>query len=244
MATSGTRAFGTTLQYTPLDAAAVTIGEITAINGVEITADTIEMTNHGSTDRYREFIQGLRDGGTITLEGNHVPGDAGQMAILAHFLDETATEKRRMTLTYPDASGWVFDALCVAYKPSDAGVADKLGFTASFKVTGVPAYGASLAAGLTTPFFVLEEGDGTVDPAKAGTTYAYTASVANGIEDTKITPTAAAATAIYVNGTVVASGAASGDIALAVGANLIVIECVQTGYMPARYTVTVTRAAA
>jgi predicted secreted protein len=244
MATSGTRAFGTTLQYTPLDAAAVTIGEITAINGVEITADTIEMTSHSSTDRYREFIQGLRDGGTVTLEGNHVPGDAGQIAILEHFLDQTATEKRRLTLTYPDGSGWVFEALCVAYKPSDAGVADKLGFTATFKVTGVPAYGASLAAGLTTPFFVLSEGNATVAPTRAGTTYAYTANVETDKASLTVTPTSAAGTAIYVNGVVVASGAASDAISLSIGANLIVIEVVQTGYMPARYTVTVTRAAA
>ena len=46
-----------------------TISEVTSISAPNLTADTIDVTTHGSTGRYREFIQGLRDGGEITIEG-------------------------------------------------------------------------------------------------------------------------------------------------------------------------------
>lgn len=135
MATAGDRAFATVLTYTT---GAKVVGEITSISGPELTADTIEMTNHStSTSRFREFIQGLRDGGTMTLTGNHVPADTGQVQIPAHF---AAGDAEAMTIVFPDGSQWAFSAICTAYKPSDAPVDGKLEFTASFKITGVPTF--------------------------------------------------------------------------------------------------------
>jgi len=46
------------------------ISEINTITGPSMTRDTIDVTTLGSTDGYREFIAGFRDGGTVVLSMN------------------------------------------------------------------------------------------------------------------------------------------------------------------------------
>ena len=138
MATSGNRAFATTLIYTT---GSKTIGELTSIGGIELTADTIEMTSHQSTSRYREFIQGVIDGGEVVVAGNGVPGDEGQAQVLAHF---AAGDSEELTITFPDSSNWVFDGICNHYKAvASAELEGKLEFEATFKVTGKPEFSTS-----------------------------------------------------------------------------------------------------
>lgn len=244
MSTSGNRAFGTTLKYVPLSGAAVMVGEITSIDGVELSADALEFTSHDSTDRYREFEQGLRDAGEFSVTCIAVPGNAGQAAIPTHFNTDAAGGRNYMEVAFPDGSGFNLYAVCTAWKPSDAPVDGPMEMTASFKPSGEPIYGASRATGLTTTFFALDEGDGTVSPAKASATYAYTASVANEITEVTITPVSSGGDAIYVEGELVASAAESSAIALSVGANVLTVVVYEDGKLPARYEITVTRAAA
>jgi uncharacterized delta-60 repeat protein len=84
---------------------------------------------------------------------------------------------------------------------------------------------------------------GTLSPVFASGTTSYTASVPYGTSSLTVAPTAAQANAtITVNATPVASGSASGAIALAVGANTITtIVTAQDGVTTKTYTVTVTR---
>jgi len=87
--------------------------------------------------------------------------------------------------------------------------------------------------------------NGTLTPAFATATTAYTASVANTVATITITPTTTDANAtIKVNGTAVTSGTASGAITLAEGANtaINVVITAQNGTTKETYTVTVTRA--
>ncbi len=86
---------------------------------------------------------------------------------------------------------------------------------------------------------------GTLTPSFATATTSYTATVANGVTSVTVTPTASDANAtITVNGTTVASGAASGAIALSVGANTITtVVTAEDGTTTKTYTVTVTREA-
>jgi len=85
---------------------------------------------------------------------------------------------------------------------------------------------------------------GALSPAFAAATTSYTASVVNGATTIAVTPTTADATAtVTVNGTAVASGSASPDIALNVGSNVInVVTTAQDGTTQKTYTITVTRA--
>jgi len=86
---------------------------------------------------------------------------------------------------------------------------------------------------------------GTLSPAFASATTAYTASVANSVSSITLTPTRNQANAtITVNGSAVTSGSASGAIALTVGTNTITtVVTAQDGSTTKTYTVTVTRAA-
>jgi gliding motility-associated-like protein len=87
---------------------------------------------------------------------------------------------------------------------------------------------------------------GTLTPAFATGTNTYTASVGNAVTSITLTPTASDVNAsIIVNGTIVASGAASGAITLNTGANTITtIVTAEDGTTTNTYTVTVTRAVA
>lgn len=135
MATSGSIAYGVTLTLN-----SQTIGEITNIGGIELTADSVEMTSHDSANKYREYLQGLRDGGEITVEGNAVPADLGQAEINTQF---NASSAVAAVLTFPDASNWTAQVIVTQWKPSDAPVDGKLAFSATFKVTGKPTWATS-----------------------------------------------------------------------------------------------------
>jgi predicted secreted protein len=132
-ASTAEAAYGTTIAYT--DGAAETIGEVTNISGLSLAVDTIDVTSHDSDNAYKEFVAGLIEPGEVTIEGNHIPADTGQVAILTHLNARTV---RALLITYPDASNWAFSAACTAYSAADAAVDGKLSFSATFKVSGVP----------------------------------------------------------------------------------------------------------
>lgn len=83
---------------------------------------------------------------------------------------------------------------------------------------------------------------GSFEPTFAGGTYSYGLAVANGVTSTTITPTGASADWIKVNGTTVASGAASGAIALSVGVNQITIRVHEDEKADIEYKIYITRA--
>lgn len=131
-ASTADAAFGVVLQYT---VGTKVVGELTNISAIGITADAIDVTSHGSPSAYREFVAGLIDGGEFSVEGNHIAADTGQQQILTHL---NARDSEAMTIVYPDASDWGFNALCTAYSAADAPVDGKLAFSATFKITGKP----------------------------------------------------------------------------------------------------------
>jgi|GEM_PF-641641 len=86
---------------------------------------------------------------------------------------------------------------------------------------------------------------GTLAPVFTGATTSYTVSVSNATASLTVTPTVAQSNArVTVNGAAIASGAASGAVALAEGVNMItVFVTAQDGATTLTYTVAVTRAA-
>ncbi|QYR21492.1 cadherin-like beta sandwich domain-containing protein [Paenibacillus sp. sptzw28] len=85
---------------------------------------------------------------------------------------------------------------------------------------------------------------GTLSPAFGSGVTSYTAAVANSVSSVSVTPTVTDANAtVKVNGTLVPSGSASGEIPLSIGDNPIdVTVTAQDGTTTKTYTVTVTRA--
>ena len=108
--------------------------------------------------------------------------------------------------------------------------------TYTITATRVPSTNPNLSA--------FKPSKGTISPGFGAAT-SYTSSVANGLASMTITPTAADPTAtITVNGASVASGAASGAIALSVGANTITtVVTAQDGVTKKTYTLVVTKQA-
>jgi len=108
--------------------------------------------------------------------------------------------------------------------------------TYTVTVTRAPSANANLSS--------LKFSRGVLNPVFSSSTTTYTASVTNGVTSTIATPTAGDPNAtITVNGTAVASGAASGSIPLAVGSNTITtVVTAQDGVTTKTYTVTITRA--
>ncbi len=231
MTTSAKSAFGTTIQWN-----AEAIGEVLSISGPSQSVDTIDVTSHDSSDSFREFIAGLRDGGEVTIEGNFIPGNTGQADL---HTDMQAGTVREVIITFPSAMGttFTFDALCTAHEttaPHD----EKAGFSATFKVTGKPVLATATA---TAPTDVVVTGNvsGALSevPTYSADDTIYTV---DGSADASvtITVTAAGADEITVNGGTVESGVASSAISLTSG-EITTITIVVSETNKADYTITI-----
>lgn len=232
-----THAYGTTFKWNGAAVAA-----LSAINGIEITADTVEVTTLDSANGYKEYIAGMLDAGEVSLEGYFEPTDTtGQHTMMT---DMNSRTLRECIITFPASTGttWTFNGIITTLKIGDAPVDGAIPFAATIKVTGKPTFAVATSTGLTTPYFALS-GDAVLAPAAAGDVYSYVATVLNAIDAITVTPTASAGT-ITVNGSTVTSGAASSEIALTAGAiTVITIVVTETNKAPKTYTINVVRAA-
>lgn len=223
--------------------AGTAIAQVRLTGGPKLKAESIETTNHDSTGGYEEAIQGIRRSGEVTMEGIFKPADTnGQIALITDFNAGTISA---YTITFPTATGtvWSFNAFVASFELDDAPINGVMGFKASLKVTGKPTLTVAASAGLTNPFFSIDE-SAVLTPAAAGDVYDYVATVLVDVTSVKVTPTATAGT-ITVNGNTVGTGVASGSIALgAAGTNTtITIVVTETGKSPKTYTIRVARAA-
>ena len=230
--------FGTTLTR-----AGNAIAEITSINLPSLEQETIEVTNMGSADGYKEYIAGLKDGGSVTIEGNFIVSDTnGQLGLID---DLNAGTLQSFVITFPAAVGanWSFSALVTKFE-SEAPLDDKIPFSAELKISGKPTLSISASTGLTTPFFVISE-SAVITPVASGSTYTYVATVLTGITSVTVTPTATAGV-ITVNGNVVATGIPSSAITLGAAGSVTTITIVvtETNKTPKTYTIYLSRAAA
>lgn len=237
--TEAISAFGTTLKK-----GEEAIAELTNIGGPSLSADTIDVTSHGSaTDGYREFIQGVRDGGEISIEGNFIPGNAGQKALKADFDTGTAYD---YTITFPVVTGvnWTFSAIVTAFECS-APFDDKASFTATLKVSGKPALNITYATG---PTAIVVNGNTTTPmiliPAYGAAVFTYTSDGSLDLTVT-VTVTAPDATEITVNGSVVENDKASSAISLTAGEiTTLTIVVKETNKVSRTYIIYVSDAAA
>ncbi len=132
---AGVNAFGTVLTV------GSAIAELTNIGGPGLSAETIDVTSHDSTDAWREFVGGLKDGGEITVDGNFTTAAAANtLIILLGVLTSGAT------IVFPTtpATTWTFDCIVTGYETT-APMEDKLSFTATLKVSGKPVLTAAVA---------------------------------------------------------------------------------------------------
>jgi hypothetical protein len=233
---NATWAFGTQLEKD-----GVGIAEITNINGVEMDSDEIDVTNHDSADYFEEVMQSIRRTGVVSIEGNFIPGDAGQAALLTDYLAGTVGD---YTIVFPVvmACEWSFKAFVKKPPSTSAPIDDKVPFSAELRITGKPSLDLSYTPNLTN----LVVTTGALAPTFAGATREYTATIAVGQTTATITPTGATSGVIEVDGVVVASGQASGSITLgeAGTSKRVIVKCKATNSIAIEYVVYLHRLAA
>lgn len=111
------------------------IAEVTAINGFAMSKDTVDASHMTSTNRYREFISGLRDAGEVSIEINFDPDGTD---IANAFTDFNANVARNYQIVWADTSEFEFSGICTGVE-TGAPVDDKMSATLTYKITGQPA---------------------------------------------------------------------------------------------------------
>lgn len=128
-----TRALGTKLTKGSAD-----IGGLTSIGGIEITADTIDVTALDSEGGYGEFIGGRKDGGEVPIEGFFNPDTSSGQVALQDSLDSGLAEDYKITFPTKPQAEWSFKGVVTGFKVGDVDVDGTINFGATIKVSGKP----------------------------------------------------------------------------------------------------------
>jgi predicted secreted protein len=193
------------------------ITNLTEIGGLELSADTIDVTSLDSDGGYRKFIGGFKDGGEMSISGFFEPGDLGQKALYDAF---TAGTTDSYEIIFPSELGatWAFKGVVTAFS-TNASLEEAIGFEGTIKVSGQPSLGLVASADLTGLSLSGGGTTNTLSPAFSSGEYAYSFTH-NGTE-VKVTPTLAGVTFdIYVDGALFQSGLASGTASKGISAAL------------------------
>ena len=121
------------------------VGGLTSINGIEINADTVDLTALDNTSGYREKAADFKDVGDVTASGFLDGADDGQDECLS-LLD--SGEAVACQIVFPPKIGntWSFTASVVRFS-TGAELSQGVSFELSLAVTGKPTLAASAAAG-------------------------------------------------------------------------------------------------
>lgn len=115
----------------------VIIANLTSIDGVGVSSDTIETTNLSTEGNYRTFVTSLKDAGEVSLSGHFAFED--HSALLDDFEDGSIDV---YTIEFPDmgtthGTQWTFSAVVTAFSTS-VELEDLVGFESTLKVSGRP----------------------------------------------------------------------------------------------------------
>lgn len=111
--------------------------ELTNINGLELDSDEIDVTNHCSVGGYEEVIQSIRRTGTVSLEGNFIPGDPGQQLLYQDYMSGAIDD---YSIVFPAAMAtqWNFRGFVKKAPSTEAPYDGKVSMSAEIRVTGKP----------------------------------------------------------------------------------------------------------
>jgi predicted secreted protein len=122
---------------TVLKKATTAIAELTSIDGVSVSMDTVETTTLDTIGGYRTFINGLRDAGEVSISGHFAY--TGHKAM---FDDFESGASASYTIEFPDkitttGTKWTFTAIVTAFGTS-VDLEDLITFEATLKISGKP----------------------------------------------------------------------------------------------------------
>ncbi len=129
---TATRGLGTLLKITTK-----TVAELTQIGGLDLTADTIDVTTLDSDGGYKKFIAGFKDAGDVSISGFFDPSTgSGQDDLYAAF---ESGETSAFTIEFPASlkAKWTFDGVVTGFK-TNVDLDGPIGFEGTIKVSGKP----------------------------------------------------------------------------------------------------------
>lgn len=128
MASSAKKSYGTLFKQ-----GSTTIAEVTNIGEVGPECETIDVTSFDSPNGWREFIGGLKTGGTLSIDMNFIPGNSTQQG-LRSIVGSDATS---FSVVFTGSGEtYTFTAIVTSFKANTQSPADKLSATVQFQVTG------------------------------------------------------------------------------------------------------------
>lgn len=117
------------------------IAEVTNVSGPSLSRETQDASHSDSTERWRDFIAGMKDGGEVTVTMNFLPDhDTQKYATDGLLKDFDSNSLRNYRITFPGDSpqvSWTFAGLLTGWNP-EVPVGETMTVTASFKVSGKP----------------------------------------------------------------------------------------------------------
>lgn len=131
----------TAAKGTSFKIATETVGSLSSIGGVAVSADTIDVTTIDNTDGYKEFLGGFKDGGEVSLSGYFDYADEGQQALYTAFESGAVSA---CEIVFPAGAGckWTFNGVVTAYE-TGAELEDAISFDCTVKVSGKPTLAAA-----------------------------------------------------------------------------------------------------
>ena len=117
------------------------VGGLKSINGIDVTADTIDVTDLANSTGYREKLAGFKDVGDVSVSGFLDGEDAGQDKCLELL---NSGEAVACKIVFPAKIGktWSFNAYVNKFT-TGAEVEDAVTFEAGLAVSGKPTLAAS-----------------------------------------------------------------------------------------------------
>lgn len=112
----------------------VALAEVTSINGIKISRDSVETTHLNSPNGYREFRGGLKTAEPVSIGLNYIPSGDDETALLAAM----EADGGEYQVEFPDGSTWTFAGFCSEFEIGELTAEGKMEAAATFTPGGKP----------------------------------------------------------------------------------------------------------
>ena len=132
------RALGTSITYAPAYNSAEVdtkvIGSLTSVGEISPDSEELDATCLDSAGGYREFLQGFKDSGELTLSGYLDPDKPGQKQMMTLY---GTGALGYFWVTFPDQATVAFNAYVKSFTVGSAEVDGIVGFGTTLRVSGL-----------------------------------------------------------------------------------------------------------
>lgn len=112
------------------------VGRVRDVVPPALSRQAVESSDMESTERWMEYIGGMKDGGEMSFEITFDPGSAELTAFMS---DLNTDAPGYYKIVFPDASAWGFSALLTGFEPQTP-VQEKMVASVTFKLSGKPGW--------------------------------------------------------------------------------------------------------